>query len=183
MLVRSLSRKHLAVHCSHLSIRNELLLQVCAPTGSGKTNVAMLTILNVMNQFRLKATLKHFEGGGSVVHQTTVDRPVLALDISRMAPLTWPGSRSCMWLPWRWRDVTPDTWRDVVWLDLTRRLDDVVYLPGLGAGGGAELYSTFGEGLWSPLDLMFFSFGWCELCSSILSTCFFELRKGPSQGW
>lgn len=27
---------------------------VCAPTGSGKTNVAMLTILNVMNQFRLK---------------------------------------------------------------------------------------------------------------------------------
>ena len=29
--------------------------EVCAPTGSGKTNVAMLTILNVMNQFRLKA--------------------------------------------------------------------------------------------------------------------------------
>jgi len=29
--------------------------KVCAPTGSGKTNVAMLTILNVMNQFRLKA--------------------------------------------------------------------------------------------------------------------------------
>ena len=28
---------------------------MCAPTGSGKTNVAMLTILNVMNQFRLKA--------------------------------------------------------------------------------------------------------------------------------
>ena len=28
--------------------------EVCAPTGSGKTNVAMLTILNVMNQFRLK---------------------------------------------------------------------------------------------------------------------------------
>mmetsp|Transcript_75394 Transcript_75394/g.157134 ORF Transcript_75394/g.157134 Transcript_75394/m.157134 type:complete len:2169 (-) Transcript_75394:248-6754(-) len=27
---------------------------VCAPTGSGKTNVAMLTILNVMSQFRLK---------------------------------------------------------------------------------------------------------------------------------
>ncbi|CAK9029685.1 U5 small nuclear ribonucleoprotein 200 kDa helicase (Activating signal cointegrator 1 complex subunit 3-like 1) (BRR2 homolog) (U5 snRNP-specific 200 kDa protein) (U5-200KD) [Durusdinium trenchii] len=32
---------------------NENML-VCAPTGSGKTNVAMLTILNVMNQFRLK---------------------------------------------------------------------------------------------------------------------------------
>lgn len=29
-------------------------LLVCAPTGSGKTNVAMLTILNVMSQFRLK---------------------------------------------------------------------------------------------------------------------------------
>lgn len=27
---------------------------VCAPTGSGKTNVAMLTILNVMSQFRLR---------------------------------------------------------------------------------------------------------------------------------
>merc|ERR1719230_1859676 len=27
---------------------------MCAPTGSGKTNVAMLTILNVMSQFRLK---------------------------------------------------------------------------------------------------------------------------------
>mmetsp|Transcript_57678 Transcript_57678/g.103593 ORF Transcript_57678/g.103593 Transcript_57678/m.103593 type:complete len:2173 (-) Transcript_57678:154-6672(-) len=27
---------------------------ICAPTGSGKTNVAMLCILNVMNQFRLK---------------------------------------------------------------------------------------------------------------------------------
>jgi pre-mRNA-splicing helicase BRR2 len=32
---------------------NENML-VCAPTGAGKTNVAMLTILNVMNQFRLK---------------------------------------------------------------------------------------------------------------------------------
>ncbi|CAJ1373140.1 unnamed protein product, partial [Effrenium voratum] len=32
---------------------NENML-VCAPTGSGKTNVAMLTILNVMSQFRLK---------------------------------------------------------------------------------------------------------------------------------
>jgi len=29
-------------------------LMLCAPTGSGKTNVAMLTILNVMSQFRLK---------------------------------------------------------------------------------------------------------------------------------
>jgi len=32
---------------------NENML-VCAPTGAGKTNVAMLTILNVMSQFRLK---------------------------------------------------------------------------------------------------------------------------------
>jgi len=29
-------------------------LLVCAPTGAGKTNIAMLTILNVMSQFRLK---------------------------------------------------------------------------------------------------------------------------------
>jgi pre-mRNA-splicing helicase BRR2 len=32
---------------------NENML-ICAPTGSGKTNCAMLTILNVMSQFRLK---------------------------------------------------------------------------------------------------------------------------------
>ena len=44
-------------HGSTLPLRLCLLhslLKVCAPTGSGKTNVAMLTILNVMNQFRLK---------------------------------------------------------------------------------------------------------------------------------
>ena len=45
---------------------------MCAPTGSGKTNVAMLTILNVMNQFRLKArNVEAVPGGGSVVGQTT----------------------------------------------------------------------------------------------------------------
>ena len=75
MLVRSLSRKHLAVLRFPIVLfvgvlcgkRNELL-QVCAPTGSGKTNVAMLTILNVMNQFRLKArNVEAVAGGGSVV--------------------------------------------------------------------------------------------------------------------
>ena len=53
MLVRApqmLSRGKLAPPSSPL-----LRFEVCAPTGSGKTNVAMLTILNVMNQFRLKA--------------------------------------------------------------------------------------------------------------------------------
>ena len=34
------------------------MAKVCAPTGSGKTNVAMLTILNVMSQFRLKASMR-----------------------------------------------------------------------------------------------------------------------------
>ena len=56
-MYQAFTRRFFSIHHDFMageSCRPELL-KVCAPTGSGKTNVAMLTILNVMNQFRLKA--------------------------------------------------------------------------------------------------------------------------------